>query len=130
MLSAPTPTEPTATRSDTSQTEQDLLDDERSRLYIESHPEIRASAPSWAEDVEAYYLNDAQPWAVTYSRKLAGGVTILQSAFHHHDGRLEFDPWMVEIGDDGVVRNSDDLQAVLDSLRSAASLIRRQESRT
>lgn len=115
----PIPTEPAATQEPRA-----LLEDERSRRYLDQHPEIRSSAPSWAAEFEMYYLNDAQPWAVTYSRKLAGGVTILQSAFHHHDGRLEFDPWMVEIGDDGVVRNSDDLQAVLDSLRSAASLMR------
>jgi len=91
--------------------------------HVEQHPEIRAAAPIWAEDIEAYYLNDAQPWAITYSRELGGGVTLLQSAFHHHDGRLEFDPWTVEIGDD-VIRNSDDLQAVLDGLQSAVELTR------
>ncbi|NYE19466.1 hypothetical protein [Microbacterium immunditiarum] len=110
--------------ADTAPKPKALLEDERSRRYLEQHPEIRSSAPSWAAEFELYYLNDAQPWAVTYSSKLVGGVTILQSAFHHLDGSLEFDPWMIEIGDDGTIRNSDDLQAVLDGLRSAVDLTR------
>lgn len=107
----------------------ELLEAERSRLYVESHPEIRAGAPGWAEEIDAGYFNEHQPWSISYLRHLEGGVTLVQSAFHHPDGRLEFDPWVVELEDD-TIHDTDELRAVMDGLRAAGALIRREDRAT